>query len=127
MASSKLLDEVRGVLRVKNYSFRTEKTYIHWIRKFILFNNKKHPLQMAETEINHFLTFLALKQKVSASIQNQALCALLFLYKSVLNKEIGRLENIHWAKKSKVSFLLYGSGLRLMEAMTLRVKDLDFT
>ena len=82
---------------------------------------------MAETEINHFLTFLALKQKVSASTQNQALCALLFLYKSVLNKEIGRLENIHWAKKSKVSFLLYGSGLRLMEAMTLRVKDLDFT
>ncbi len=97
MASLKLLDEVRRVLRVKNYSYRTEKTYIHWIRKFILFNNKKHPLQMAETEINHFLTFLALKQKVSASTQNQALCALLFLYKSVLNKEIGRLENIHWA------------------------------
>ena len=58
MASLKLLDEVRRVLRVKNYSYRTEKTYIHWIRKFILFNNKKHPLQMAETEINHFLTFL---------------------------------------------------------------------
>ena len=151
MPSLKLLDEVRRVLRVKNYSYRTEKTYIHWIRKFILFNNKKHPLQMAETEINLFISFLALKQKVSASTQNQALCALLFLYKSVLNKEIGRLENIHWAKKPKkipvvftrdeaknvllhlqgkywlVSSLLYGSGLRLMEALTLRVKDLDFT
>ncbi len=151
MASSKLLDEVREVLRVKNYSYRTEKCYIHWIRKFILFNNKKHPLQMAEPQINKFLNYLALNQKVSASTQNQALCALLFLYKYVLNREIGRLENLHWAKKSKkipvvftrdeakkvllplqgkywlVASLLYGSGLRLMEAVTLRVKDLDFT
>ena len=79
MASSKLLDEVRRVLRVKNDSYRTEKTYIHWISKFILFNNKKHPLQMGETEINHFLTFLALKQKVSASTQNEAPCALLLV------------------------------------------------
>jgi len=101
MASSKLLDEVREVLRVKNYSYRTEKCYIHWIRKFILFNNKKHPLQMAEPQINKFLNYLALNQKVSASTQNQALCALLFLYKYVLNREIGRLENLHWAKKSK--------------------------
>ena len=151
MASSKLLDEVRKVLRVKNYSYRTEKTYIHWIRKFILFSNKKHPLQMGEPHINKFLNYLALNQKVSASTQNQALCALLFLYKYVLNKEIGRLENLHWAKKPKkipvvftrdeakkvllnlqgkywlVASLIYGSGLRLMEAVTLRVKDLDFT
>jgi len=71
MPSLKLLDEVRRVLRVKNYSYRTEKTYIHWIRKFILFNNKKHPLQMAETEINHFINFLALKQKVSTATQGR--------------------------------------------------------
>jgi len=82
MASSKLLDAVRGVLRVKNYSYSTEKTYIYWIRKFILFNNKKHPLQMGEPHINKFLSYFALNQKVSASTQNQALCALLFLYKS---------------------------------------------
>ncbi len=150
MASSKLLDEIRNVLRVKNYSYRTEKTYIHWIKKFILFHNKKHPLQMGEIEISQYVNFLAINQKVSASTQNQALCALLFLYKKVLRKEIGRLKNLHWAKKPKklpvvftreeakkvllhlqgkywlVASLLYGSGLRLMEALTLRVKDLDF-
>ena len=150
MASSKLVDEIRNVLRVKNYSYRTEKTYIHWIKKFILFHNKKHPLQMGEIEISQYVNFLAINQKVSASTQNQALCALLFLYKKVLHKEIGRLKNLHWAKKPKkipvvftreeakkvllhlqgkywlVPSLLYGSGLRLMEALTLRVKDLDF-
>ena len=106
MASSKLLDEIRNVLRVKNYSYSTEKTYIHWIKKFILFHNKKHPLQMGEIEIIQYVNFLAINQKVAASTQNQALCALLFLYKKVLHKEIGRLKNLHWAKKPK-KFQLY--------------------
>lgn len=79
MQQPKLLDQVRDAIRVKHYSFRTEKTYINWIKKFIFFHNKRHPLEMGEKEISQFLTHLAVKVKVSASTQNQALSALLFL------------------------------------------------
>ena len=101
MAKRKLLDEVRGVLRIKNYSYRTEKSYLRWIRKFVLFHNKRHPRDMAEPEITLFLNYLADNQKVAASTQNQALSAILFLYKAVLQKEIGFVQNIHWAKKAR--------------------------
>ena len=89
MEKRRLLDEVREVIRIKNYSYRTEKSYIRWIRKFILFHQKRHPRDMAEPEIRQFLNYLADNQKVAASTQNQALSAILFLYKKVLQKEIG--------------------------------------
>jgi integron integrase len=146
----KLLDQVRNALRTKHYSMKTEKAYVHWIRRYVLFHNKRHPKDMGEKEINEFLTHLAVKEKVSASTQNQALCAIIFLYKHVLNKEIGKLEELVWAKKSKrtpvvfareeakavldnltdtnwiMAKLLYGAGLRLTECLQLRVKDIDF-
>ena len=150
MSGLKLIDQIRKAIRVKHYSYRTEQTYIYWIKKFILFNNKRHPDDMGEQEINHFLTYLAVNKKVSASTQNQALCAILFLYRQVINKSIGWIDKLQWAKKRKtipvvlspeevksvlmhlqgtvwiVASLLYGSGLRLMEAFRLRVKDIDF-
>ncbi len=150
MGERKLLEVVRDSLRTQNYSYRTEKTYINWIRKYILFHKKRHPKEMGEREINQFLTYLAVNQKVAASTQNQALSALLFLYKVILRKEIGWIGNIQRARKPKkipvvftreevkkmmlhlhgkcwlMSALMYGSGLRLMECLRLRVKDLDF-
>ena len=150
MGERKLLEVVRDSLRTQNYSYRTEKTYINWIRKYILFHNKRHPKEMGEREINQFLTYLAVNQKVAASTQNQALSALLFLYKRILRKEIGWIGNIQRARKPKkipvvftreevkkvmlhlhgkcwlMGALMYGSGLRLMECLRLRVKDLDF-
>jgi len=146
----KLLEEVRQILRAKHYSLRTEKAYITWIRQYILFHNKRHPLEMAEKEINQFLSFLAVERNVSASTQNQALCAIIFLYKHVLGKELGNLGRVIWAKKPKkipvvlsrhevkavldnltgvnwiMGTLLYGSGLRVSECVQLRVKDIDF-
>jgi integron integrase len=146
----KLLDRVRDVIRRKHYSFRTEQTYIDWIRRFILFHGKRHPSEMAEAEVTEFLTSLARDGKVAASTQNQALSALLFLYKEVLKQEIGWLEGVERAKKPArlpvvlsreevgkilghlhgmhrlMAQLLYGSGLRLMECVRLRVKDVDF-
>lgn len=145
----KLLDEVTSLLRMKHYSKRTEEAYITWIKRFILFHNKKHPKEMGEKEINQYLTHLALRENVSSSTQNLALCAIVFLYKHELKKELGELK-LTWAKKGKklpVVFsrievgkiisklsginwimvnLLYGSGLRLMECVRLRVKDIDF-
>src|SRR5207245_1619202 len=85
----RLLDRVREVIRRKHYSFRTEQTYVDWIRRFILFHGKRHPTEMAEAEVTQFLTYLAREGKVAASTQNQALSALLFLYKEVLKQEIG--------------------------------------
>ncbi len=150
MKKGRLLDEVREILRIKNYSYRTEKSYIRWIYKFILFHQKRHPQDMAEPEITQFLSYLADNQKVAASTQNQALSAILFLYKMVLRKEIGFVQDIHWAKKPvrvpvvltsdeamKVlrllegkyrlaASLMYGSGLRLLECLRLRVQDVDF-
>jgi len=146
----KLLDQVRAAVRTKHYSMKTEEAYVHWIKRFILFHNKRHPKEMGEKEINQFITHLAVKAKVSASTQNQALCAIIFLYKQVLKIEIGDLGNVTWAKKpaklpvvfnreevTKVlnqlsgmnlmmAMLLYGSGLRLSECLQLRVKDIDF-
>jgi integron integrase len=146
----KLLDQVRDVIRRKHYSIRTEQSYVDWIRRFILFHHKRHPREMAEAEITHFLTHLARDGDVAASTQNQALSALLFLYKEVLKQEIGWLEHVERAKKPArlpvvltrdevnkifnhlhgtfriMAGLLYGSGLRLMECVRLRVKDIDF-
>ena len=94
MARSQLLEDVRDTLRLRHYSYRTEKSYIYWIRKFILFHQKRHPAEMGKDEIRNYLTFLARKRQVSASTQNQALSALLFLYKHVLQKEIGYIVQI---------------------------------
>lgn len=99
----RLLDQVRNAIRTKHYSIRTEESYTRWIKRFILFHNKKHPDEMGEKEINAFLTHLAVNRRVAASTQTQALSALLFLYKEVLGHEIGFIENIHRAKKPKRS------------------------
>lgn len=147
----KLLEQVINCIRVKHYSKRTEEAYIGWIKRFILFHNKRHPLDMGEKEINQFLTYLAVKETVAASTQNLALCAIIFLYKEVLKKEVGILKEITWAKKPKklpvvftreevkkvvnnlkgiewlVGNLLYGGGLRLLECLRLRVQDIDFS
>jgi integron integrase len=146
----KLLDRVRDALRVRHMSLRTEKAYLHWIRRYILFHNKRHPQEMGEPEINAFLTHLAVDGQVSASTQTQALCALLFLYRIVLEREVGELEGLVRAKRRRklpvvltaeevkrilshlqaadrtFLSLLYGTGMRLMEALRLRVKDVDF-
>src|ERR1700730_10970707 len=95
----KLLELVRDVIRRKHYSIRTEQSYIDWIRRFILFHQKRHPSEMRETEVNAFLTHLARDGGVAASTQNQALSALLFLYKEVLRQEIGWLGDVEQAKK----------------------------
>ena len=146
----KLLDQVRHILRVKHYSPRTEENYVQWIRRFILFHRKRHPDEMGDVEITAYLNHLAVYGKVSASTQNQALCALIFLYKHVLNREVGELK-LKWAKKPKrlpvvltkdevrrlldqlsdthwlMANLLYGSGLRLSECLQLRIQDMDFS
>jgi integron integrase len=146
----KLLDEVRRVLRFKHYSLRTEEAYVDWIRRFIVFHGKRHPREMGVGEVRAFLTHLATERKVSASTQNQALSAMLFLYEHVLEVELGWIEGVERAKKPLrlpvvltpeearallasmpeayrlMAELLYGSGLRLMECLRLRVKDLDF-
>jgi integron integrase len=145
----KLLDQVREVIRRKHYSIRTEQAYCDWIKRFILFHRKRHPAEMAEAEITEFLTHLAVQANVAAATQNQALSALLFLYREVLQQKIGWLEKVERAKKPTrlpvvltraevrrifshlhgtmklMAGLLYGSGLRLMECVRLRVKDVD--
>ena len=146
----KLLDQVRRAIRARHYSPRTEETYVHWIKRFIFFHNKRHPAEMAEKEIAQFLSSLASDSHVSASTQNQALNAVLFLYREVLRKEIGYVEGVVRAKRAHrlpvvltrwevksilcaldhadwlMAMLLYGAGLRLMECLQLRVKDIDF-
>jgi integron integrase len=146
----KLLDRLREALRSRHYSRRTEEAYHHWVKRFILFHNVRHPAEMAEPEINAFLTHLAVKEKVSASTQNQALSALLFLYRCVLDREIGNLGEVIRARKPRrlpvvmtreevkailrclngskrlMAALMYGAGLRLMECVELRVQDIDF-
>src|SRR5436853_165231 len=146
----KLMDRVRDAIRLKHYSIRTEKIYCDWIRRFILFHRKRHPQEMAEAEVTEFLTHLARDGRVASSTQNQALSALLFLYKEVLRQEIGWLDQVERAKRPTklpvvlsrtevekvlgrmsgtpklMASLLYGSGLRLMECVRLRVKDIDF-
>src|SRR5438067_11155685 len=146
----KLLDQVREVIRMKHYSIRTEQAYVEWIKRYIFFHNKRHPADMAEPEIRVFISDLASKKQVSASTQTVALSALLFLYREVLKKELPYVTGIERAKKAErrpVVFtqaevkqvlarldgapylqatLMYGSGLRLMDALRLRVKDVDF-
>ena len=146
----KLLDQVRDAIRLKHYAYSTEKTYVYWAKRFVLYHNKRHPLEMSEKEISEFLTYLAVEENVAASTQNQALSALLFLYREVLRKDLDLPLELVWAKRPKrlptvltkeevqqviaqltgvhrlIAQLLYGSGLRLMECMRLRVKDLDF-
>jgi integron integrase len=146
----KLLEQVRDVIRRKHFSIRTEQAYTDWIRRFILFHGKRHPREMSEPEVTAFLTHLSRERNVAASTQNQALSALLFLYKEVLKQEIGWLEGVERSKKpvrlpvvltrdevhavfsglrgtvKLMAGLLYGSGLRLMECVRLRVKDIDF-
>jgi site-specific recombinase XerD len=109
----KLLDQVRNRIRCKHYSIRTEQAYIEWIRKFIFYHGKRHPAEMGENEISAFLTYLAVKRKVAASTQNQALSAIVFLYREVIQRDLGEFENLI-------------RGLRIMECMRLRVKDVDF-
>lgn len=146
----KLLDQVRDRLRVKHYAYKTEECYVNWIRRFILFHHKQHPNTMGPVEVEAFLTHLAVHEHVAASTQNQALSALLFLYREVLHQDLGANIDAIRAKRPKnlptvltpdealaviaqlsgdyrlVAQLLYGSGLRLKEALRLRVKDLDF-
>jgi integron integrase len=145
----RLLDQVRHRIRAKHYSYRTEKTYVGWIRRYVLFYGKRHPREIGGPEIERFLTDLAVTHSVSAATQNQALAALLFLYQEVLQVPVPWLENIIRARRPLripvvltraevrailvglrgpqwlVAGLLYGSGLRLMEALHLRFKDLD--
>ncbi len=144
------MEQVRHALRVRHYSPRTEVSYCQWIRKFIHFHGIRHPAEMGENEINAFLTALAVKGKVSPSTQNQALSALLFLYRHVIGREIGELGEVVRAQRQQripvvltrdevkavlenlngekwlIASLLYGSGLRLMECLRLRIQQIDF-
>jgi len=146
----RLLDQLRATIRAKHYSYRTEKTYVQWIRRFVLYHEKRHPAEMGEDEVREFLTHLAVKRRVAASSQNHALAAILFLYREVLRSDIGWVDGVVRAKRPSripvvltraevrsvfgylggtprlVAGLLYGGGLRLTECLGLRVKDLDF-
>jgi integron integrase len=147
---TKLLDQVREKIRLRHYSIRTEASYVRWIRRFILFHGKRHPKEMGTAEVEAFLSDLAVRGKVAASTQNQAFCALLFLYKKVLGMDVLGEINALRAKRplrrptvlsfdevmglidamsgvfQLVAKILYGSGLRGIEAVRLRVNDLDF-
>jgi integron integrase len=146
----KLLDQVRALLRTRHYSHATERHYIGWIRRFILHFDKRHPAELGTKAIGEYLTHLAVDRHVSPTTQNQALNALVFLYREVLKTSIDNIPGIEWAKKRErvpvvfsreevtnilsaltrsqklIASLLYGSGLRLAEALRLRVKDIDF-
>jgi integron integrase len=147
----RLLVQVRDALRARHYSLRTADTYVQWIKRFILFHHKRHPRDIEAKEINQFLTDLAVTQRVASATQNQALSAILFLYKVILHQDVGPITGLIRAKKPKrlpvvlsddevkavlqglsspywlMASLLYGSGLRLMECVRLRVKDIDFS
>lgn len=147
--AKKLLEQVSEVIRLKHLSPRTEKVYAHWIKRFILFHNKRHPAEMGPAEVRSFLSSLAIDDAVAASTQNVALNAIVFLFAKVLEKPIGEIGPVLRAKRSErhpvvftraevrrildqmngtpqlIASLLYGSGLRLMEALRLRIKDLD--
>jgi len=147
----KLLDQFKDNIRLKQYSYRTEKTYIEWVRAYILFHNKRHPREMGVAEINQFITHLVVDRKASASTQNQAISAILFLYRNTLHIELDqsalnfirpkkgkRVPNVLSAQEARaiisnmtgpyklMAQIMYGSGLRLMECLRLRVKDIDF-
>lgn len=147
----KLLDQYRDALRLKQYSTRTEKTYVQWVRAYILFHQKRHPKDMGVSEINQYLTHLVSDKKISASTQNQALSAILFLYRNVLQikmdestlagfrpkraktvptvlskEEVKRVVNNMTGVYKLIAQIMYGGGLRVMETLRLRVKDIDF-
>lgn len=146
----KLIDQLRERLRTLHYSLRTEDVYVDWVRRFILFNGRRHPRDMGAPEVEAFLTHLAVERKVSASTQNQARAAIIFLYREVLAIELPWLQSVVSAKKSVrlpvvlterevrdvllqlqgtawlIASLLYGTGMRLLEGLRLRVKDVDF-
>jgi integron integrase len=148
--SLRLFDEVRRQMRVKHYSLRTEQAYLGWIRRFIFANARRHPREMGGAEVEAYLSSLAVQGKVAASTQNQALSALLFLYRVVLGVELPWMENVVRAKRPRrlpvvlsidevrrllaamdgrpwlLASLLYGTGMRLMECLRLRIKDIDF-
>jgi len=150
MAEPKLLDRMRALLRTRHYSIRTEDTYVQWARRFILFQGKRHPSMMGAPEINEFLSSLAVERNVSASTQNQALSAILFLYREVLGDEVPWMHDLVRARQTErapvvltrdevrrllgqmsgtpqlIARLLYGTGMRVLEGLRLRVKDLDF-
>lgn len=145
----RLMDRVRESLRVKRYALSTERTYCHWIKRFILHHNKRHPLEMGAPEVEAFLSHLATAENVSAKTQNQAMHAVLYLYKQVLGIDLPWLDGITRARESKrlpgvltqretqallrhvhgtsgtIVKLLYGTGMRLLEGLRLRIKDLD--
>ena len=147
----RLLDRVTQAIHTRHYSDRTEKAYVHWIKRYIFFHDKRHPAEMGELELGRFLSSLATEGHVSASTQNQAFNALLFLYHEVLDKKIGLIDGVVRAKRPErlpvvltkdevkkvidhitgvprlMAILLYGAGLRLMECCRLRVKDIDFS
>lgn len=147
---SPFLEQIREAIRVRHYSIRTEQAYVDWARRFILFHGKRHPKDMGEKEVGAFLTHLAVEREVAPSTQNQALNALVFMYRHVLDKPLEEINGAVRAKRPKrlpvvltqnevrnvlghlrgvqwlMACLQYGSGLRLMESVRLRVKDLDF-
>ena len=145
----RLLDRVREAIRLRHFSWRTEQAYVHWIKRFILFHGKRHPSEMGAVEVQSFLSWLAVEGRVSASTQGQALAALLFLYKQVLDVNLPWLDEVVRAKRPQrlpavltpdevgrllaqldgvhalMGRLLYGTGMRLMECLRLRIKDVD--
>jgi integron integrase len=149
-AKFRLLQQVRRAVRTKGYSVRTEKTYVHWVRRFVLFHSRRHPITMGDAEIREFLTHLAVDREIAPATQNQALAAILFLFNRVLRKQVGYVEGIVHSKASRrlpvvlapdevrrildkmtgasrlCAVLMYGSGLRVLETASLRVKDVDF-
>ncbi|NMP17700.1 integron integrase [Thalassotalea sp. Y01] len=150
MAKSPFLESIRLILRTKHYSIQTEKSYLVWIKRFILFNNKRHPKDMGEQEVSLFLTHLAVERRVTSSTQNLALCAIVFMYKHAFNRELTLLDDTVRAKPPKrvptvlskeeatliidkmkspydlMFRLLFGSGMRKAELLRLRIKDIDF-
>ena len=149
--SSAFLDSVRRVIRTLHYSIRTEQSYLSWIKQYILYHGKRHPRDMSVVEVGEFLSYLANERNVASATQNQALNALNFLYKRVLNQSLGELQGVTRAKRPKrlpvvlsvdeisrlfdqlsgqhllIAKLMYGSGMRLMETLQLRIKDVDFS
>jgi len=149
-AKPRLIDQVREAIRRKHYSIRTEHSYIDWIKRYIFFHGKQHPSQLNESHVTEFLNYLAVQKKVASSTQNQALCAIVFLYREVIKKELAQFENLVYAKRPSrlpvvftseevrtillqldgvtwiMGQLLYGAGLRVMECVRLRIKDIDF-
>lgn len=150
MAEKKLLDRARDLLRIKHYSIRTEQTYLHWMKEFILYHNKRHPAEMGIPEVEAYLTHLAVDRNVAPSTQNVAMQAILFLYKEVLGIHLTGIDALRAKKEKRLPVvltkaevhrlleqisdptfrlqakLLYGTGMRLLECLRLRVKDIDF-